>query len=91
MNFFLNTVAVVSGVLVPFILLALLTWSIYFIGDLLKMKRLRLERELEEAKKAAPYDDIEFSQPPNPTMFTVRLVKGGEVVYEESYDKKVFL
>ncbi len=88
MNPFLTAFLIVSGILSPFILIALFIYLLNNLNIWLSVKKAALEIQLEELKKAAPYDDIELSQPPNPTMFTIRLIKNKEVVYEGSYNKE---
>lgn len=78
---------VVAGVVLGLSVLPILVWLLFTVTDLVKNKRLVLEAKLEDAKKAAPYDSVEVSQPPNPKMFTLRLMKNGEVVYEGSHDR----
>lgn len=84
---FWNTFQIVTGIIAPFLILGFLIWLLNELTILAQAKRLSLEAKLEEAKKAPPYDDVEVSQPPNPKMFTLRLVKNNEVVFEKSYDK----
>lgn len=81
----------VAGAVLALALIPILIWALYTIGDSVKNRRIKLEAELEVAKKAAPYDDVEVSQPPNTKMFTLRLVKNNEVVFEKSYDKDKLL
>lgn len=85
---FWTTFQIVVGIIAPFLLIAFLMWLLNYATIQAKAKRLTLETRLEEAKKAPPYDDVEISQPPNLKMFTLRLIKNGEVVFEESKDKE---
>lgn len=85
---FWTTFQIVVGIITPFLLIAFLVWLLNYATIQAKAKRLVLEAKLEEAKKAPPYDDVEISQPSNPKMFTIRLIKNGEVVFEEAKDKE---
>lgn len=89
MNPFITAFLIVSGILSPFILIALCIYLFNEVHIFVVSKRIALEIELENAKKKAPYDHVEFSQPPNTRMFTVRLLKNNEVVYEGSHDKEL--
>ena len=83
------TFQIVTGIITPFLIIAFLIWLLNYATIQAKAKRIALEAKLETVKKAAPYDDVEVSQPPNPTMFILRLVKNNEVVFEKSYDKEL--
>lgn len=87
---FWTTFQIVTGIITPFLIIAFLIQLLNYLTILAKAKRIALEAKLEDAKKAAPYDDVEVSQPPNPKMFTLRLIKNKEVVFEKSYDKEAF-
>ena len=89
MNLFINTVQVVGGIITPFLLLGLIIFLLLSVNEFIKGWRAKQERLLEEESKSAPYDDIQFSQPPNPTMITVRLIKNNKIVWEQSYDKDI--
>lgn len=87
MNPFLTAFLIVSGIIAPFGLIALLIFLLNETHIALVAKRLSLEAKLASIKKQPPYDDIELSQPPNKEMFTIRLIKNEEVVYEGHHDK----
>lgn len=84
---FWTTFQIVAGVIAPFLVIGFVIWLLDYLTIQAGAKRLVLEAKLESAKKAAPYDSVEVSQPPNPKMFTLRLIKNGEVVYEGSHDR----
>ena len=87
MELFYATLSVVMGILTPFIVVAVALFLVWLVTELVKQRRIQLETILEEATKEPPYDNIELSQPPNPTMFSIRLIKNGESVWEGSYNK----
>lgn len=90
MNYFINTFLVVAGIITPFLILAVIIAIILSIKDFSDGYKRKQERLLEQEYKNPPYDNITLSQPPNPTMITIRLVKDSKVVWEQSYDKRDF-
>lgn len=89
MELFWNTVMIVSGILAPFAVgVLIIAFYLYGVGLVVSIRRSH-ELKMERERKQPPYDDVELSQPPNPSMFTIRLIKDGEVVWEESYDKDI--
>lgn len=89
MELFWNAVMIVSGILAPFIVITLIMWLLYEAHIVAQAYRLAMESKLEYMKKLPPYDDVAVSQPPNQKMFTIRLIKNDEVVYEGSHDKEL--
>ena len=87
MNLFIGTLSVGFGILLVTVTVPVLIWLLFTISEAVKNKRIILETKLEIAKKKAPYDEIQVSQPPNQKMFTIRLIKSGEVVHEQSHNK----
>lgn len=77
--------AIVTGLAV----IPVLIWLLSTITEVVENRRIALKAKLELARKQPPYDDVEVSQPPNPSMFTLRLVKNNEVVFEKSYKKEM--
>ena len=87
MEYFTNTFLVVVGILLPFVIVLGLIWLASVIKELVENRGYKLAAKLAEVKKQPPYDEVEVSQPPNVNMFTLKLVKNDEVVWEQSYDK----
>lgn len=87
MNIFIIAFSAVAGVIAPFLLLAAIIFIASLINEVVQGWKTKQERERDKQYKVPPYDDILFSQPPNPTMITVRLIKDGQPVWEESYNK----
>ena len=89
MEYFINTFAVVVGILAPFVIVAALVFVASVVKEQLETRNYKLAAKAAEAKMAAPYDDVQVSQPPNIKMFTLRLIKNNEVVWEKSYNKEM--
>lgn len=81
---FLVTIAIVGGILSPFLLFTILG----LIGKLLEALANGLEAKAEEIKKAPPYDDVELNLNPATNVLTARLLKRGEIVYQGSVTRK---
>lgn len=75
---FLVTVAILGGILSPFILIYILG----VIGNFAKALNSRLEVWAEEVKKRPPFDDVEVNVSPATNVMTVRFVKDGKVIYQ---------
>lgn len=80
---FLNTVAIVLGVLSPILLLVI----IYAIGQVYQSSKQYHMHQREREKKLHPYDEITLEEVPNPTMYNVKMWRNGEVVHEQGVDK----
>jgi len=89
-DIFFTTVMIITGILLPPAIIAailfIIAWFAYWQEGITYDK----QQEMEDAKKMPPYDNIELSQPPNPTMFTIRLIKNNKTVWKASYDKELF-
>ena len=77
---FLITVAIVGGILSPFLVFTILG----LIGKLLSALGHSLVIKAEEIKKAPPYDDVELNLNPATRVLSARLIKGGEIVWQGS-------
>ena len=87
---FITTIMITTGILLPPAIICAILLMIAWFANWQDGRTYDKKREMEYAKKIPPYDNIELSQPPNPTMFTIKLIKGKKVVWEESYDKEQF-
>lgn len=83
LELFLNTIAVVFGILIPLFLLAV----VYSIGQAFQDSKQANIRKLEKERKADPYDELTLQEVPNPTMYNVKMWRNGEVVAEQGVDK----
>lgn len=84
MHTFYQTLQIVSGILVPVLLVLLIRLGI----ELSQERRARHDRKRKEAEKLPPFDhDAEFYEVPNDSMIGVRLKKDGEIVWEGAVDK----
>jgi hypothetical protein len=77
---FLITIAIVGGVLSPFLVFTLLG----IIGQILSALGQSLVNKAEEIKKAPPYDDVELNLNPATNVLTARLIKKDEIVWQGS-------
>ena len=77
---FLITIAIVGGILSPFLVFTILG----LIGQTLSAIGQALVNKAEEIKKAPPYDDVELNLNPATNVLTARLMKKGEIVYQGS-------
>lgn len=84
---FFVTLAVVSGIISPF-----LVWLVLsaIVGEI-KLARERLAYQREEAHKRGPYQEVKLKQCPNMTMVTVEMIKEDEVVFSEGADLPYWL
>lgn len=81
---FLITVAIVGGILSPFLVFTILG----LIGKLLSALGHSLVIKAEEIKKAPPYDDVELNLNPATNVLTARLIKNDEIIYQGSVTRK---
>lgn len=77
---FLITIAIVGGILSPFLIFTLLG----IVGKTLSVIGQAMVNKAEEIKKAPPYDDVELNLNPATKVLSARLMKKGEIVYEGS-------
>lgn len=77
---FLITIAIVGGILSPFIFILLLN----MINNFLIALAQRLNIIVEDNKKAPPYDDVELNLNPATNVLQARLIKKGEIVWQGS-------
>lgn len=81
---FLITIAIVGGILSPFIFILLLN----LINNFLIALAHRLNIIIEESKKAPPYDDVELNLNPATNILSARLIKKDEIVWQGSVTRK---
>lgn len=79
-NAFLVTVAIVAGVLSPFILLAIIGAFTQF----MKTLALQLEGWVEDVRKRPPFDDVELNLNPMTKILTGRIIKDEQIVWQGS-------
>lgn len=77
---FLITIAIVGGILSPFLVFTILG----LIGKTLSAIGQALVNKAEEIKKAPPYDDVELNLNPATNVLQARLIKRGEIVWQGS-------
>ena len=77
---FLVTMAIVAGILSPFIFILLLN----LINNFLMALAHRLNIAVEEVKKQPPFDDVEVNVSPATRVMTIRFIKGGTVIWAGS-------
>lgn len=77
---FLITVAIVGGVLSPFILITLLHTFLMF----MKALAHRIELWAIEAQKAPPFDDVEANLNPMTKVLSIRIMKNGKALWQGS-------
>lgn len=80
LNAFLITIAIVGGILSPFLVFTILG----LIGKTLSAVGQALINKAEEIKKAPPYDDVELNLNPATNVLTARLIKKDEIVWQGS-------
>ena len=90
MEVFVTTVMITTGIILPIATIVALLFIIAWAAHWQEGRTYDKKRFMEDQQKMPPYDNIELSQPPNPHMFTIRLIKSDKVVWEESYDKGDF-
>lgn len=79
-NAFLITVAIVGGILSPFILITL----IGSFNNFMKALALSLEGWVEDVKKRPPFDDVELNLNPMTKVLSGRLIKDEKVIWQGS-------
>ncbi len=88
MSYFVATVEIVFGILSPIVLVIVLYSVALIYRDYVDMRKAKHQKEVENIRKQPTFDDVEISQPPNDKMFTLRIIKNKEVIFEGSYDKE---
>lgn len=83
-NAFLITVAIVGGILSPFLVFTILG----IIGQILSALGQALVNKAEEIKKAPPYDDVELNLNPATNVLSARLIKNEQIVWQGSVTRK---
>lgn len=78
LNLFVNTMAVVFGILAPVIVVAI----IVFLAGVAKGVGPAMLLKAEELKKSPPFDDVEVNMNPETKIVTARFVKNGSVVWQ---------
>lgn len=77
---FLVTVAIIGGILSPFILIMLIT----SFGNSMKVLAAALEAKVEEIKKRPPFDDVELNLNPATKILSGRIIKDNAVLWQGS-------
>lgn len=81
---FLVTMAIVAGILSPFIFILLLN----LINNFLMALAHRLNIAVEEVKKKPPFDEVEVSVSPATNVMTARFIKNGDIVWQGSSSRR---
>lgn len=81
---FLITLAIVAGILSPFIFILLLN----LINNFLMALAHRLNIVVEEVKKQPPFDEVEVNVSPATNVMTVRFIKKGDIVWQGSSSRR---
>lgn len=82
-NTFLTTIAIVAGILSPFILITLLDT----IRKSMVALSIKLEAKTEELKKMPPFDDVELNLSKATKMLSGRIIKDGKVIWQGSISR----
>lgn len=77
-NAFLITIAIVGGILTPFILI----YIFGLIGKLLDGLNTHLQCKLEDIKKLPPFDEVEVNTNPGTHVMTVRFIKRDIIIWQ---------
>lgn len=77
---FLVTIAIMGGILSPFILLAILALMAQSMGAL----GAKLTATAENMKRQPPFDDVEVNVSPSTRVMTMRFIKRGVVIWAGS-------
>lgn len=83
-NAFLITVAIVGGILSPFILIVMLN----SFGNTMQALAHKLEGKTEEIKKAPPFDDVEVNVNPMTHVAKARFIKNGAVIWQGDVSRR---
>jgi hypothetical protein len=77
---FLITVAIVGGILSPFILILL----IQAISNAMQAAGQAMINAAEEIKRQPPFEDVEVNVSPATRVMTMRFIKGGKTIWQGS-------
>lgn len=77
---FLITVAIVGGILSPFIAIMIISTF----NTAMKALAAALEGKVEEIKKRPPFDEVEVNVSPATNVMTARFLKDGNVIWQGS-------
>ena len=77
---FLVTIAIMGGILSPFILLAILALMAQSMGAL----GAKLTATAENMKRQPPFDDVEVNVSPATRVMTMRFIKNGVSIWQGS-------
>lgn len=81
---FLITMAIVAGIISPFILVLLLN----MINNFLIALAARLNIAVEEVKKRPPFDEVEVNVSPATNVMTARFIKKGDIIWQGSSSRR---
>lgn len=81
---FLITLAIVAGILSPFIFILALNW----INNFLIALAARLNIAVEEVKKRPPFDKVEVNVSPATNVMTARFIKDGVIIWQGSSSRR---
>lgn len=83
-NAFLITVAIVGGILSPFILFTLLG----LIGKFMESLAYSLQGWAEDIKKRPPFDEVEVNVSPATNVMTARFLKNGVIIWQGASSRR---
>jgi hypothetical protein len=81
---FLITLAIVAGILSPFIFILLLN----LINNFLMALAHRLNIIVEEVKKRPPFDEVEVNVSPATNVMTARFLRNGDIIWQGSSSRR---
>lgn len=81
---FLITLAIVAGILSPFLFILLLN----MINNFLIALAARLNIAVEEVKKQPPFDEVEVNVSPATNVMTARFIKNGDIIWQGSSSRR---
>lgn len=79
-NAFLITIAIVSGILSPVLVIAFLG----AVTNSMKVATASIIKAGEEAKKLPPFDDVELNLNPSTKVLTGRIIKNEKILWQGS-------
>lgn len=81
---FLITLAIVAGILSPFLFILLLN----LINNFLIALAHRLNIAVEEVKKKPPFDEVEVNVSPATNVMTARFLRNGDIIWQGSSSRR---
>lgn len=84
MDYFLNTLAVVFGILSPVIVV----FFLLIIVQAFKTLPHAMEIKADELRKRPPFTDVEVNVNPATNVMTVRMIKDDEVIWEGASSRR---